>query len=283
MRHKNLDLLIALEIAVINVIWALLSMLVDLTFLSVVNIILALPLVFVVPGYTLTETLFQRRSLEIVQRLAFTLALSLTVTIVSGFLLNLFPAGLAVLPWALWLGLFSTIFTLLAYLRRRRQPAEEARADETQVVPIPRSRVQIPPIALFSLAILIVVLSIVYSVVGAEQQSRAGFTNLSILPATSGNTCAVTIRVQSFELAPTSYRVVVSTNKTLTATWNIVSLEPQQQWTQPEAIPVGTNTSLLVLIQLYRSEQPQTVYRHVYVTLHVVATQGNTTKQCTSA
>src|SRR5438270_522643 len=48
MRLKNLDLIIAMLIAVINVGWALLP---NRSF--VVSLILALPLVFLLPGYTL--------------------------------------------------------------------------------------------------------------------------------------------------------------------------------------------------------------------------------------
>lgn len=274
MLRKNLDLLLALGIVVANVVWAVLTMSANQATLSAISIILALPLVFIVPGYVLMETLFRPRSLETLQRIAFTLALSMAVVILSGFLLNQFQAGLRLFPWVIWLGLFSMLFTLLAYLRRRKQPL---------VAQAQRFQVQISAIILFSLAILVVVLSVLYSVVGAEQQSHPGFTNLSVLPAIkAGNTCAVSIHLQSFELTSVSYRVVITTNKTQTDSWARISLIPQQQWAQLEAIPVGTNTSLFVLVQVYRLDQPQTVYRHVDVTLQV-ASKGGTAKQCTAS
>lgn len=285
MLRKNLDLCGTLGIAVANVVWALFTASANQASLSVISIVLTLPLVLVVPGYVLTEALFPRRALETFQRVAFTIALSLAVTILSGFLLNQLPSGLRLFPWAIWLGLFTVIFSLLAYLRRRKQLlAAQAQVDQTIMVrAVHRSQPQISAFVLFGLAMLVIVLSVLYSVVGAEQQSHPGFTNLSVLPAIkAGNSCAVSIRLQSFELASVSYRVVVTTNKAQTASWASVSLLPQQQWVQLEAIPVGTSTSLFVLVQVYRLDQPQTVYRHVDVTLQV-ASKGGTAKQCTAS
>src|SRR4051812_1099491 len=113
MRLKHLDLIVTITLAVINVIWALLS-----CRIPIVGIVLALPLVFVLPGYTLTETLFHKRSLDISHRLVLSLGLSLAIDILGGFLLNLLPEGLQAISWAELLGLFTAVFSLLAaYLR----------------------------------------------------------------------------------------------------------------------------------------------------------------------
>ena len=131
------------------------------------------------------------------------------------------------------------------------------------------------------MAALVLVLSVVYSAIGAEGQSHPGFTNLWIVPATeAGNTCAVSVGMQSFELAPATYRVVITTNKIQTASWPLVALSPTQAWAELEPIPLGTSTSLLVLVNVYRLDQPQAVYRHVDLTLHVAVTKGIAVKQC---
>lgn len=285
MLRKNLDLCAALGIAVANVVWAFFTASANQASLSVISIILTLPLVLIVPGYVLTATLFPRRALETFQRVAFTIALSLAVTILSGFLLNQLPTGLRLFPWAIWLGLVTVIFVALAYLRRRKQfIAEQAQVDQTIMVRAHRPPPQISAFVLFGLALLVIVLSVLYSIVGAQQQSHPGFTNLSVLQAVkAGNTCAVSIRLQSFELTSVSYRVVITTNKAQTDSWAHISLLPQQQWAQLEAIPVGTSTSLAVLVQVYRLDQPQTVYRHVDITLQVASKGGTTAKQCTAS
>ena len=53
MQKKNLDLIVVLLIAALNVGWTLLAV-----HLPVVGIIFALPLVFLLPGYALTEVFF---------------------------------------------------------------------------------------------------------------------------------------------------------------------------------------------------------------------------------
>lgn len=283
MRRKNLDLLFVLGIAMVNVIWALLSQLFDFTALSFVNIILALPQVFILPGYVLTETLFPRRALETVQRLVFALALSLAITIVSGFLLNLLPQGLSVLPWAIWLGLFSMLFALVAFLRRHERvvgPDQTILQPAVHIGQVQRPRFSFSATLLFGMAALVIVLSMLYSVIGASQQSHPGFTNVWLLPAQTGNGCTVDIGVRSFEAGPLNYRVVMTTNKARTASWDSITLSTNEQWLQRVSVPVGTNTSLVVLVQVYRLDQPEKVYRHVDLTLHVV-TRG-TTKECTT-
>ncbi len=277
MRRKNLDLLLALAVAVINAGWNL----ANLTSLTGVSVTLTL-LLILATGYTLTETLFPLDALEPVQRMAFSLALSIAATILSGFVLNQFAAGLRALPWALWLGLLVVTFSLLAYTRRRRPgaalPPQEPKPTITRQQ---RLRFQASSAVLFSMATLVVVLSVVYSVIGAEEQSHPGFTQLWLLPVSQGsNTCAIRVGMQSFELAPVSYNVVVTTNKAATAHWDVVSLVPQQQWIQVVPVSAGTDTSLVVLVQIYRLDHPQVVYRHVDVTLHVVSKAG-TPQQCT--
>src|SRR3989442_14452354 len=97
-----------------NVAWALFP-----RSQSVVGIILALPLVLLLPGYTLTEALFPKRPFGAAQRLTLSLGLSLAITILSGFVLNLLPQGLGPLSWAGFLGLLIGSFSLVAVYRRR--------------------------------------------------------------------------------------------------------------------------------------------------------------------
>ena len=136
MRVRNLDLIGAICFAAISIGWAQLP-----SHPLIVGIILAVPLVFFLPGYTLTQALFRKRSdqshdpssnlilqpnLKIghpasaVDYTIFSLGLSLAIDVLLGFVLNLFPMGLQLRSWALSLGLITAIFALLAaYIRRR--------------------------------------------------------------------------------------------------------------------------------------------------------------------
>src|SRR5258708_13454543 len=109
MHHKNLDLIAAVIIAVLNVVWVLLH-----SSAPVVGIILAFPLVLVLPGYTLTEVLFRKRSLNAPERLVLSLGLSLAIDVLSGLFLNVLPVGLQPTSWAVLLGLLTVEFSLLA-------------------------------------------------------------------------------------------------------------------------------------------------------------------------
>ena len=107
MRRNNIDLAAAAVIVAVNIIWSLLP-----NPSTIVGIVLSLPLIFILPGYMLTEAMFHERSLEISHRLTLSLSLSLTVVIIGGFLLNLLPSGLRAIPWAIFLGLLIMEFAV---------------------------------------------------------------------------------------------------------------------------------------------------------------------------
>src|SRR5439155_15277365 len=168
MRLRNLDLIVTMVIVAMNIGWALLPW-----HIPVIGIILALLLVFVLPGYMLTELVFQKRSLDVSHRLIFSLGLSLAIDILGGLILNLLPAGLHEISWAVLLGLLTVVFSLLVAYLRRGAAMNGAR-------PL-RFRFSIYGFILFGLATVIAVLSILYAALGAIQQPHTGFTQLWML------------------------------------------------------------------------------------------------------
>jgi uncharacterized membrane protein len=268
MRRKNLDLLVIEFLAVLNIVWALLP-----TRPVFISIILAFPLVFVLPGYTLTEALFRQQSLNASHRLLFSLGLSLALDIVGGFILNILPIGLQALSWAVFLGLLTTVFcSLVVYLRRGAQ---------FQATRLLRFRFNVFAYLLFGLAIVVATLSVLYSIIGVEQQPHPGFTQLWMLPATqNGQGCAVRLGIQSSESTSVNYRVVMTTNGSQATTWPSVVLAPQQEWNRLVPVTVGTTGSTFVEVQLYRLDKPLSVYRQVHLTVHTV--KGQSSNTCTS-
>src|SRR5205085_4453323 len=207
MRLKLLDLIVTAFIAALNVALALFPI-----YVPVIRIILALPLIFVLPGYTLSEVLFRKRSLNASERLLFSLGLSLAIDIVRGLFLNILPVGLQATSWAALLGLLTLAFSLLAAYLRRRVPMSGARSL--------RVRLTIYPGILFALAIAVVIVSVVYAAFGAARQPYPGFIQLWILPEVStGKSCAVRLSVQSFESTSVPYRLTMTTNGDSVATW----------------------------------------------------------------
>ncbi len=254
MRHKNLDLIAAVTIAVMNLIWALLP-----SHTLMIGIILSLPLVFIVPGYTLTEALLRGHSLDASKRLVFSIALSLAIDIISGFILNLLPVGLQAKSWTVLLVILTALFSLLAaYLRRGISDNGVRRR---------RLGLSIYGGILFVLAIVVIIQSLLYSAIGAAQQPHAGFTQLWLLPpARGGKSCAFRLGVHSFELTDKTYRITVTMNGTQTAAWPSVVLIPGQEWNQLVSIPAGARRAVSIDVRLYRSDEPESVYQEVHST-----------------
>lgn len=272
MRRKNFDLIIAMIIAMMNIAWAFFPYQ-----LPVIRIILALPLVFLLPGYTATEALFHKESLDTSHRFLLSLTLSIAMNIFGGFILNMLQEGLGTLSWALFLGTLIIAFSLLgAYLRRGIQG---------DAVSPSRVRLTISVVILFGMATSVAIFSVLYSAAGAAQKPHPGFTQLLILPAgPPGKSCMVRLGVRSFELTPTNYHITVTVNGTQIDGWSSISLASEKEWNQsiPIVIPGGINKAAIV-VSLYRSKRPQTVYRQVHLTLYLAGiSAGGTVQLCTT-
>lgn len=257
MHHKNLDQLVAMGIIVVSVIWTLLP-----SHIPGVGIILALPLVFGLPGYTLTQVLTYKRSLEPSHTLVFSLGLSLAIDVLSGFILNLLPVGLQATSWVLFLGALTAVFSLLAlYLRRGVQEAY------TQSL---RLRFTIRECMLFGLAIVVVILAVLYSAEGVIQQPHPGFTQLWLLPSNQpNNSCAVQLGIRSFEGTPVRYFVAVIMNGAQVNPKSFISLAPGQKWEKSVPIALKVVNGVRVEARLYRLDKPNTVYRMALLTLSI--------------
>src|SRR5947199_10727937 len=131
---RNADLIGAICFALLGIAWALLS-----NRPLLVGVLLAIPLVFILPGYTLTRAFFRRQpgdplsassnGLILQPRLkigqpfgavdlkVFSLGLSLVIDVVTALPLNLIPVGLQWHSWTFSLGLVTLMFALLAYMR----------------------------------------------------------------------------------------------------------------------------------------------------------------------
>ena len=289
MRLKNLDLIGAILIVAINVGWTQLP-----NRPLIIGIILALPLTFVLPGYTLTQTLFRRRppdpssnlilqpSLKIgqpvsaVDHIILSLGLSMAIDVVVGFALNVLPIGLQALSWTISLGLVTTVCALLAANLRRK--------DRVKIERIPRPRITIYECLLFGLAILVATAAVWFSVI-RPPATQADFTQFWMLPSNqTANSCAVRIGVQNHESTTIEYRVVVTMNNAIIDTWSSVVLAPQAEWDQFVSLSPGTANTIYIEGQLYQSNKPVTVYRKVDLTLHLLSnSKDGKVLQCRTA
>jgi len=289
MRRKNLDLVVALCVGGITIIWTQLP-----HRAIVLGIVLVLPLTFILPGYTLTEILLRARPLdrfqnssrayiqqpgiklrqpvEIADHIVLSLGLSLAIDVLVGFGLNGLPVGLQASSWAVALGLVTNVFTLIASFMRQKDGASSARAVRIHVTP--------SHALLLGLAGVVLIISVWLAIIRPLNPAPS-FTQLWMLLAKNGD-CSVSIGVQNFETTSVTYRVVATINSTSTHRWPSILLSPQQKWSQSVAVPPGRASSLYVQALLYRTDKPDTIYRSTHITVHVATSRnaGQIQKQC---
>ncbi len=271
MHRRNSDMFVAIAIASLNIVGAFLP-----TRVSLVSAVLALPLVFFIPGYVLIEMIALKRTLGRFHRILFSLGLSITLDIMGGFLLNILPVGLRAESWVIFLGGFTLLFALLVPLLRRDEvgtassrPISNRGADKDAI------KRSLPIISVLrggvvlSLAILLVVVALVYATNGVTQQPHTGFTQLWMLPpAQSEQQCIVHLGIRSFELTSVTYHATLSVNSVREVVWPSIALVPKQTWEQPILVPTSSTHTTTIEVKLYKGNNSTSVYRQVHVTLH---------------
>jgi uncharacterized membrane protein len=292
MQLKNIDLIGAILVVAINVEWTQLP-----SRPLIIGIILALPLIFVLPGYTLTQTLFRKRppepssnlilqpSLKIgqpvsaVDHIILSLGLSMAIDVLIGFMLNVFPIGLQALSWTISLGLVTTVFAMIAGWLRRRDFVKIASVKMERI----RPRITIYECILFGLAILVATAAVWFSVI-RPPATQSNFTQFWMLPSNqANNSCAVSIGVHSFESTSITYRIVLMINSIQVNTWSSIVLVPQEEWTRSAPIKLGATGDMYIEAQLDREDIPNSVYRDVHLTLHSVkGSKNGYAQQCTT-
>lgn len=250
--HRSLDLIAAFLLAVTVI---------ALTFVGLGNTpllaVLALPFVLVLPGYTLTCALLPERSLDVAERLLFSLGLSLVIAILGGLVLNLTPYGLEARSWSILLGDVTASASAVALLRRGETAQSIVRWTGTALAP--RSWI------LFGLAAAVAAGSIAISVISATRQEQSqGFAELWILPGNTAGQQSVRLGVNNMQPTEVTYSLDVTVSGKPVHGWQSIVLKPHQSWEVTVPVPPGVrNSKERVDATLYRSSSRSTVYRHV--------------------
>jgi hypothetical protein len=224
--------------------------------------IVALPLVLVAPGYALVAAAFPSGRLGRIERLLFSLGASLAVAALAGLMLHWTALGLRPAAWAVALGNLTLVASLLALVRRWRQPASEA------VQPRPwsgfRSAGMTPAQGgLLGLAVLLVAGALLIARDGALQQRATGFTQLWVLPDSAAKQDSVRLGVSNREPGQIGYRLLVTASGTIIGSWPRITLGPDEQWEATVALPSAQPSAATVEAVLYRLDAPETAYRRV--------------------
>ncbi len=246
--RRNVDLLLACVLAAVA---ALLALWLDDG--NIARAVFALPLVLWLPGYALGAALFPAHDLQRVERVLIGLGLSIALSVVCGFALDLTPWGLTTTTWAFALLGITLLASGAALWRRSPQRAGRAPAR------IPRSAgLSARDTVLFSLAAVLVLTAVAVARFGALGQPGEGFTQLSMVPAPDQS---VLISVSSAETQALTYRLVLKSGNTNLHEWPSLQLRPGQQWSARVSLPSPQVPALQVV--LYRSDAPDQPYREV--------------------
>lgn len=254
MLRRSLDLIILMLYAIAAVALAFAGLSTGLP-----GLVLGLPLALFLPGYALTTAFLPAPMQEQPNRLLCSLGLSFAVTILIGLLLNLTPAGFQPYSWAITLGAVSFFAALVALARRWRESTQGINPR-----PLPRGsyRFTFGNAVILMAAGLVVVGAYMVTRTATLQQQYPGFTQLWLLRAGSTDQKSVLVGVRNMEDVPVNYRVELTVGTTLVAQWQSMTLQDGEEWQQVislanQQIPNGDE----VVVNLYRLDDPQTVYR----------------------
>jgi uncharacterized membrane protein len=253
----NNDLFLMLIIAMINIAWACVPI-----HIALIGIIVALPLVFLVPGCLLIELLMQKQELDRATRLLLSIGLSLSIDIISGFLLNVVPPGLTAMTWGIFLSFFTIMCVVLCMVKRRkRQVYRNIQQQKPMQFPLSYT-------LLLLLTACIVVFAFVYTTSNTASQKSQGFTQFWLLLDNHQlNVCAVQFGISSNEATTTTYQIDVKENGQSAARWSSIQLGPQHKWQRQLAIATNSAQAIDFQIEadLYRQQEPGSVYRTVQI------------------
>ena len=259
MKHRSIDIFVVIAVTLVAI-----TLVFTVRSDNVPVRILALPLVLVLPGYALTSALFVGQAFGIIERLVFSLGISLVIVISGGLLLDVTPFGLGSDSWAVLLGGITLAASIVTLVRRRRQNVSAPHWWGSKGIGLTFRQG-----LLLGMAAAIVCAAIAVSIIGAERQSYPGFTQLWILPV-SGATRkdTVLLGVRNMEKAAMEYHLRVKVDGKLVKRWPAIDLKPGEKWEAALVIlPAKHVGSTEVEAVLYRADDPTTIYRHVVLWL----------------
>ena len=201
--------------------------------------LLALPLVFLLPGYSVTAALFPNGGHGFPETLAFSLGLSLAVDIVGGLIINLTPQGFAPLPWTIFLVSVTCAGCAIAALNRRH------RLEPTSG----QSRLGLSVSQVLLLGLSVVVVASAMMIV-RDQAAR---------PASADGEIAFDVGVRNAESKEMNYALKVQVGETVVYELSSIALAPGETW--EKTVVLGTVGNEDVQVFLYRMDSPSEIYR----------------------
>lgn len=251
--------------------------------LPMLRLLLGLAFVLFVPGYTLQAALFPRADeLDGPERLALSFGLSIAVVPPIALILDKLPWGIRLWPVVVSEGLFITICSVVAWLRRRRLPEGERLVLSVEIDLkgwwAAQDRTNRILYGILAGAFLTAAVSAIAIIVLPKPGDR--FTEFYILgpeglaenyprEAAVGQPVTVTVGITNREGVPAVYRVEVWDGTHLIGQAGPVSLKPGETDEKPVTfIPAEAGDDVKVIFLLYRDGGGEP-YRSLWLWLKV--------------
>ena len=222
---------------------------------TVASVVAGLLMVLVLPGYALTEALFAPHHLGWAERLFLVVGTSLAVTSLGSLALYQLGWPLQMNSWLVLLVLVTGVGAVGAWGIRRK----DEQPNETPV----RLGFSLTHLVLIGLAVLLTGMAFATAGSAASAQGYQGYTMLWMTPQQTGANNRIQLGVQSKEFAPTQYRLQLKVNDQLAQEWTALELGPNGLWQASFELPAEQLAQSQVSAELYRLDQPETLYRHV--------------------
>jgi hypothetical protein len=210
----------------------------------ILRTVIALPLVFVLPGEAALRALDLR--FGPVARTPIVVGMSTAMTLVGGIVLDCL-GGLTPIGWVAWLGAATVLPATLA---------GGGGAGDSITLPVVRVRHAI----MLAATCAILVLTFLSKVHSTELYHPFDYTDFWMVPQEPGSD-AYTIGIKNGEGRAELYTVRLLVDRQITGEWQDIVLAPKQSMTLPVSVPPGTAAQAW----LFRAAQPNSIYRSVNV------------------
>lgn len=221
----------------------------------------AVLLVALLPGYSLTAALFAGRQIDGARRLLLTIGLSLSVSALTGLVLNLFPFGLRSWSWTGALVIATWAGCIVAAERRGREPKG----------PIPKPAISIPQVRVRDVVVILAALvvfggAIAYGRTPLAAKKASGYSAVWLLRGFHGDRTTVRVGVTSAEQQVRTYRLILRKGSKVIYERRF-ALAPGGNFAKVVKIgrPVPRGTELVA--SLYLRARPRAIYRAARLTL----------------
>ncbi len=249
---------------------------------SSLRIAIGLPFVLFFPGYALICTLFPGNSdLDGVERMAFSIGLSLAVVSLIGLVLNYTPFGIRLYPIVVSLFLFTLLMSILSIYKRDKLPSESRFVPHISVK-IPEWRALIMSNKLMSVGLVscIVVAGGLTAYVASMPRVGERFTEFYVLGSgekienyptnlTLGESGTVILGIVNHEYEEVAYRIVIKLDNATIGTIDNIILNHETKWEKKYTVmPEKSGEKMKLEFLLFREYLDDSYHSlHLWITV----------------